>query len=320
MKTHNASRRNATKLIFGAAATAGMGGLSSWTTPAYAARTKPFYIIHYSSGRFIHPSGGSAGNGINISTWGDKSNSLVSHARYIFNPQEGPWGFIEWANNPRYCMHPAGGLIDAGNGTQVLFHEGRHPGAYFSIDSENRTIIHRSGRYWHPKGGSAQPSSGNEVVIFDGYRDGTKFFASYAGDNQVADLGIDANATISWNLLFAEDNPLSDRKVKYTKKWGLTKSSKQTVSVESTAKLEMQGQLFGQKSKASLEVKTAYSSEDSSTWSVESSKEIEYDIKAGQPVAVWQREFNASFPDGSSYKFLSANVTSDTRGSRIRPT
>lgn len=275
----------------------------------------PFQIRHWSSGKFIHPHGGNAGHDTSLVTWDGCADRTMFYLQFC----EGPWGYLVSNANPTYCVHPSGGRVDAGNDTGLLFHEGRHPGAYFTINETSRTIMHISGRSWHPHGGDAQPGSGNGIVLWDGYRDATRFYASTEDGSQVnLDLPV-TRLGAGWRLVFAENNPLSDRTVKFKTKVGQSVTNTSTTQITTTFKAEMEGQLFGQKSKASIEVKAAFTQTDAKTWTQEQEQEIAYDIKKGQPIAVWQRLFSATFTDGSIWNYGSGSVFHDTLSSNAPP-
>lgn len=274
-----------------------------------------FYLKHWSSGKFIHPRGGTASNDV----------SLVTHVgfgpqvQYYFDYQEGPWGYLVWAQDPKYCVHPDGGEVDAENDTKLVFHEGRHPGAYFALNQNERTIVHISGKYWHPDGGMSNPSNDNDIVLFDGTNNNTKFYAVDGKPGKAVSLALPVKpATTTWKLLFADDNPRMDYQKTFMKKIGMTETHKSQTSLEVTAALEMAGEIFGIGSKASLEVKNAFSTEDSKTWSATEALTDKFQIKAGQPVARWQRVYIAQFEDGKEYQFDSI-VTYDTESSKILP-
>jgi len=232
---------------------------------------------------------------------------------------EGPWGYLVCNEHPTFCVHPEGGAVDAGNETVLLFHEGRHPGCYFTINQNSRTIQHISGRYWHPFGGGAQPGSGDRIVLNDGYRDATKF---YPADSSGADVHLDlpvSASTAGWRLVFAENHPLSDRTITFKAKVGRSVSNTSTTQITTTFKAEMEDQLFGAKSKASVEVKSAFTQTDSKTWTQEQEQDITYNIKKDQPIAVWQRVFTANFTDGSIWSYGSGNIFYDTQSSNAPP-
>jgi hypothetical protein len=277
--------------------------------------SRTFHIQHWSSAKFVHPHGGQAGHDTGLVTY----DGAFGHTLFYLDFREGPWGYLVSSQWPTYCVHPRGGAVDAGNDTGLLFHEDRHPGAYFTINPDGGTIQHISGRYWHPHGGSAQPGNQNGIVIFDGYRDATKFMPHDGTTPVTIDLPV-STSSIGWRLVFAENNPLADMKRTYKAKVGQTVSKTTSTKVATTFKAEMEGQLFGNKSKASLEVKTEFSQTDAKTWTQEQEQDVEYDIKKGNPIAVWQRRFTATFSDGSVWDYGSGSIFIDTVSSNTRPT
>jgi hypothetical protein len=277
--------------------------------------SKVFNIRHWSSGKYVHPNGGTANRDTSLVTWDGNRDDTQYHIDF----KEGPWGYLVCNKYPAYCVHPQGGRVDAGNNTGLLFHDDRHPGAYFTFNEKSRTVMHISGRYWHPHNGDAQPGNGNGIVLWDGYRDATKFYASDADGNQMdLDLPVTASSA-GWRLVFAENHPLGDRTLTFKAKVGQSVSNTSTTQVATTFKAEMEDQLFGVKSKASVEIKTGFSQTDAKTWTQEQEQDVTYDIKKGQAIAVWQRVFSATFGDGSVWKYGSGNIFYDTDSSNTPP-
>lgn len=277
-----------------------------------------FNLQHWSSTKGVHPYRGTAHNDAQLCTY----DGVGPQTEFYMDFQEGPWGFITAKADPRYCVHPQGGGVDADNGTLLLLHEGRHPGAYFAFNQEAGVIRHVGGRYWHPKGGSAQPGNDNGLVLWDAWNGNTRFVATDLVGPAVKEpfpIDMPAEVRLDWRLVFADDNPLTDRTHRFKKTVGLETSKNWSVSVEVTVGLEVQGKLFGAKSKGSVKVKTAYAEEHAETWTTSHEIEDEYPVKAGQPVAVWQQVFQAEFTDGSVFNFFSAKVTYDTESSSRKP-
>jgi hypothetical protein len=275
--------------------------------------SRTFDLRHWSSGKFIHPRGGTAYKDVGLVTY----PGTGPQTKYYLEFREGPWGYLVWAKDPKYSVHPSGGAVDAGNGTSLVFHSDRHPGAYFAFNEENRQIVHISGRFCHPLGGSAQPGNNNGIVLYDGYRDATRFYATDGSDRQV-NLDLPAQVSVGWRLVFAEDDPLTSRKQTFRVRVGQTVSKQTTKEAALTLSVGMEFKLFGTKTSAQLQL--AYKLTNSETWTYETERSVTYDIVAGQPVAVWQRVFRAQFPEGSLWEYGSGNVFRDTRSSNTPPT
>ncbi len=272
-----------------------------------------FHIRHWSSGMFIHPDGGVANHGTPLVVW--EGAGAEFHLEFC----EGPWGYLVPSQNTNLCVHPEGGQINSHNGTRLLFHEDRHPGAYFTVNESSRTLMHIGGLFWHPHGGASLPGHGTGIVLWESFRDGTKFYATNGDANQLSlDLPV-SNQSAGWRLVFAENHPLSDRTVTFKAKVGRSVTNSSTFQITTTFKAEMEGQLFGQKSKASLAIQTAYSQTNSQTWTQEQEQDVTYTVKKNEPIAVWQRVFNATFNDGSIWTYGSGNVFYDTTSSNTPP-
>ena len=125
-----------------------VAALFTHTGMTHAQQSKPFYIKHWSSGMYIHPEGGSAGRDVRAVIHAGKG----AQTEFYFQVVEGEWGLIIHKQSGLILI-PYGGRVDAGNDSEVVFHADSSPGAYFSIDPNRNVIEHRSGRYWHPKGG-----------------------------------------------------------------------------------------------------------------------------------------------------------------------
>lgn len=309
------TRRQFTNTALAASA---IGGLGLQPYPARGATTPVFDLQHWSSTKGIHPEGGYADTDVHLVTY----DGVGEQTKYYFEYVEGPWGYIVSAQNREMCVHPDGGATDSGNDTRLKFHYGRHPGAFFSFNQENGTIIHISGRYWHPYGGHSQSGNNNRLVLYDGWDGARKFVPTRNGDvHHPVVLDYPASGSIEWQLLFADDNPRANRTHTFTKTVGLVTENTTASSTSVSVKAEISKKLFGGAvtGKLSTGVTQTWSAENKKTWSEESSEQHTYDIKAGTPVAVWQKIYKASFDNGSVFKFFSATVTCDTQYSSQRP-
>jgi len=243
----------------------------------------------------------------------------AQRTQYFIDFQEGPWGFLTWAEDPRFCIHPAGGAVDAGNGTQLVFHQGRHPGAYFAFNETERIILHIGGRYFHPNGGSSAPGDQTDVVLWDGFRDATRFFATDGIANQVQ-LQLPARADIDWICVFDREHAAADGTAEWTKTTGLVVENTRTVTTSLATKLSLEAKIpLLEKASLSAELTTTVSEADKRTWQENNAVKETISWKKGDSIARWQRRFNVKFGDNIGYHFYDATATYDTSSRKIPP-
>ena len=102
------------------------------------------YIFHRSSGKLVHPLGGSPqpSNGTPLVIHSAKNDPARLQVRFVVVEGFGHFGYIEHVSS-RKIVHPKGGSLTPGNGTSLLYHSDRHAGALFTFDEEEEHIIHR---------------------------------------------------------------------------------------------------------------------------------------------------------------------------------
>ncbi|MEM7376590.1 MAG: hypothetical protein AAF460_03685 [Pseudomonadota bacterium] len=171
------------RTLLGALATLAILGALN---PALAQDSQPFHIKHWTSGKYIHPDGGSAHH----DTYAVLHSGKGAHTQFIFRPVEqtasGHWGLLIHRQSG-LALIPYGGRIDTGNGGRLVFHSDHSPGAHFFFDEAGKLIQHRGNKFWHPEGGDSRPGNNTPVVIYDGNNNNTKFFAvDPTSDQQIA--------------------------------------------------------------------------------------------------------------------------------------
>ena len=126
----------------------------------YSAELLPFRLQQRSSGKCLHPYGGTANDETALVTWNDCSDADYIKYRQL------PNGQIQHVASGK-CLHPEGGT--AYNGTTVVF---------YGDCSDKANIQYRflpngqiqnvgSGLCIHPNGGSENPGDGNRMVFWN---------------------------------------------------------------------------------------------------------------------------------------------------------
>ena len=140
--------------------------------PASAEDIGPFYIKHFSSGKYVHPEGGRGKTDVTAVVHSGKA----AHTQFIFRRVEGEWGHIIHMKSGLILI-PYGGKPNSDDNTRIVFHRDPTPGSYFSIDQDKQGIKHYSGRYWHPHGGDTRPNNNTGVVVHRNHGMATRFYA-----------------------------------------------------------------------------------------------------------------------------------------------
>ena len=102
------------------------------------------YIFHRSSGKLVHPLGGSSqpSDDTVLVIHGAKSNPARLQVRFVPVEGFGHFGYIEQVSSGK-IVHPLGGSLSPGDNTSVVYHSARHAGALFAFDEEDEHIMHR---------------------------------------------------------------------------------------------------------------------------------------------------------------------------------
>lgn len=285
----------------------------------HAQESKPFHIKHWSSGMYIHPEGGTAGNDVRAVIHAGKA----AHTEFYFQVVDGEWGLIIHKQSGKILI-PYGGRVDAGNDSQVVFHVDRGPGAYFSIDSNQNVIKHRSGRYWHPKGGRSRPTNNTAIVVFDTFNNNTKFLAvDPTTDKPMGDLipkpKITASKPVgSWERVCQQfcnvvlKHELRDTSTNATEK---SRETRNAISVALEAGVEFPG-AGSAKTTVTASQERTIGSKMSIELSKESSEGIETTVAlspeqmaAADIFAVWQWVATTKLSNGGRFKIKTVQFT-----------
>ena len=127
-----------------------------------------FLIKHKSSGKFIHPEGGSANPPDNTRLV--VHDGIHDRMHFEFEPADGHFGYIRHCASGK-AIHPKNGELQPENNTDLLIHSSQHAACLFGMDEINNLIRHKSGVSFHPFGGSPNPGNNTKVILHSGNHD-----------------------------------------------------------------------------------------------------------------------------------------------------
>ncbi len=263
---------------------------------AQSRTSQVFYIQHHTSGKYLHPSGGVAGQGVDLVLYDGVSEQAAFYIEYA---EEGNWGYLVSAVNPQLTVHPRGSSINSGNGSLLGFWTGKYEGTQFRINPETKTIQHKSGRYWHPSGGSDMPGNGTALVIYDGENPNTKFKAvdSYG---RAVDLLSPLTISSRWKMIESEENRTNTSiYLEKTVQIGSYNRTTTTNESEITLSVGLEGSFFGIGASTSTEYRSLFSQTKES---IKNKKQVEkkyYTLYPGTSVFLWQKEIVSTHLNGS---------------------
>ncbi|XP_069136200.1 galactose-binding lectin-like isoform X2 [Argopecten irradians] len=131
-----------------------------------------FVIKHRTSGKFIHPLGGSRNPCENTAVV--LHQDVHDRMYFAFDRTCNGYGYIRHVASGK-CIHPYGGSTDPCNETGLVLHSDRHNGALFYLDTCKKQIRHHGGKFIHPKGGQANPCNNNSLVLHGDCHDRMEF-------------------------------------------------------------------------------------------------------------------------------------------------
>ena len=271
------------------------------------------YLIHWSSGKFVHPRGGSPwpDNGTKLAMTDDKNNHQRLQFRFQAVDGAGHYGYIVHVSTGR-IIHPEDGHLHPRDNDDMILHSDRHASGLFGFDEENKAIFHKSGKFWHSEDGSPKPRNDKKVVLYTGVHDAARF---YFGDINGKPMSPYPKSNLSgdWKLLKAFITPLADHKYTETYKVGKSKEESKTENHAWSISGEYAKGVFS----ASAEYSGFVEISSSQTWSEEREETFEISVSAGQSVWVWQYVFGMS-QYGDEIHFGSS-ITGDTDSQFKKP-
>ena len=262
------------------------------------------YIFHQSSGKLVHPKGGSPnpGNDTRLVVNSAKNNPGRLQVRFVPVQGYGHFGYIEHVSSGK-IVHPSGGSLDPGNDTQLVYHGDRHSGALFGFDEENYEIKHIGGKIWHPSGGSPNPGNDTVCVLHSDRHAAAKFYFGDIDGNPVSPYP-SPNLSGDWKLLRAFIMPETDHTYTVNYKVGTsqTRSTTTQVAWRVSAGIDIK-KVFN----ASAELSGFVEKTSSITWTKERSESHTIKVTKGESIVVWQYVF-AMEQYGDEWSFQSTII------------
>ena len=271
------------------------------------------YIYQRTSGKAIHPDGGSANPSDNT--------NLVIHSgtgvsrlqlRFIPQPQYGHFGYIQHVSSGKY-VHPSGGSAYPGDNTELVFHQGSHYGTLFSFDEATEQIVHIGGKNWHPDGGSVNPGDNTGVVLHQGQHAATRFYLGDAYGNKLSAYP-DPNLSGTWELVRAYLTPKVTHIYSETYTIGRSHTSSVTTQHAWSVSIGATKGLFS----ASAEYSGFVSRTSEESWSTMSTISRVIEVPAGDTVATWQFIYRMS--QFNEVLTFHSNIIGDTNSIYTPPT
>ena len=115
------------------------------------------YIFHRSSGKIVHPHGGSSqpSNGTELVLHSAKDSPARLQVQFVPVEGFGHFGYIKHVKSGK-IVHPQGGSLTPGNDTKLVYDSDTHAGALFAFDEQDERI----GKIWHSQEWKDLASSG----------------------------------------------------------------------------------------------------------------------------------------------------------------
>ena len=271
------------------------------------------FIYHCSSGKLVHPYGGSHKPADNTALvlYDGKDDPSRLQMRFVAEHGEGHFGYIEHVSSGK-VVHPCGGSLNPGENTCLVLHSDRHHAALFQFNEFDKTLIHKGGKAWHPSGGSPNPANNTYCVLHSTRHSAAQF---YFGDINGVPMSpySSVKLTGNWKVLKAFITPKATHKYKVNYKTGrsLTPISEYEYawSLPEVAAYKM--------FKATAEYFGFVEKSDSNTWGEEKDETKEITVEKGKTVVVWQYVFKAEqLGDECSYF---STIIGDTHSLDIEP-
>ena len=273
------------------------------------------YLIHWSSGKLVHPKGGSSNPGndtpLVIHSDGKAGGETRLQVRFVAVPEAGHFGYIEHVPSKK-IVHPKGGSLTPENDTGVLYHSDRHAAALFAFDEENERIIHRDGKIWHPKRGSPNPGDDTRVVLHNDRHDAARFYFVGTSMKRVSPYPT-PNMAGDWKIVHAVIDPMATHTYTYKYKVGKSRTQTRTEHHAWSISAEVAKGIFS----ASATYSGFVERSDSQTWTEEKEITNQITVVPGKSVVTWQYIFCIE-QYGDEYQFLS-NVQADTNSRDVVP-
>lgn len=223
--------------------------------------------------------------------------------RFIPVKGEGHFGYLENIETGK-IVHPLSATAEPKNGTVLVLHSARMRKALFAYDSLNNSIMHISGKYWHPERESSYPSDGLIIVLLN---------SIYSGFKLVNESGKEINPYPppelkgDWKLVNSILNPAASHIYTYSYTTGRSQTQSSTSQHAWSVSAGVSVEWFS----ASAEYSGLVEKTGEDTWNEEKTVERSIRVIPGQSVVTWQWMFIANQYD-ESLQFES-NIIVDTQ-------
>ncbi|CAB3997468.1 c Gal-specific lectin [Paramuricea clavata] len=160
------------------------------------------YLFHRSSGKLVHPKGGSSdpGNNTSLVLYDDRSNAGRLQVRFVPAEGSGHFGYIQHVSSGK-IVHPQDGRLDCGENTHLVYHSDRHGGALFAFN-EGERIVHKGGKIWHPEGGALNPGNDTLCLLHSDAHHAAKFYFGDLNGTKMSPYP-DPSLSGSWEMVKA---------------------------------------------------------------------------------------------------------------------
>jgi len=271
----------------------------------------PGYLHHWSSEKLVHPRGGAfvPDNNTELTVHSDKTNPDRLQFRFVSKEGAGYYGYIEHVSSGKF-VHPRGNVfsssLNPANNTRLILDSNRHDAsALFRFDEENMTIIHRSGKVWHPKGEDPSPGNTTSLILHEDQNDAGRF---YFGELDGKPRSPYPHPTLSghWELLKAFITPFANHSYSIKCKVGRSKSTSSTTHHAWCVSADIAKGYFAASARYSGFVEQT----NSETWSEEKEETYTINVIKGQSVWVWR--YVLSISQFSDTMFFFSPIMQDT--------
>lgn len=171
--------------------------------PNFERESEPFVIKHFTSGKFIHPLGGS--------TQPDNETRVVVYEGYhdacwfTWIPLHGMpgMGLIKHYSSGKF-LQPLGGEAEPYDNTEIVIQDGYGQGSAWTFNTEFQTISHIGGKYWHPYWDYVNPENDSTVSLYHYTAAGTHF-APVNAEGQILNLQDAKIEKAKWKCVYHTD-------------------------------------------------------------------------------------------------------------------
>ena len=228
-----------------------------------------FLIKHKSSGKFIHPEGGSANPADNTRLVIDPSIHERMYFEFEEVKDEGHFGYIRHVASGK-AIHPKNGDIQPSDNTDLVLHSCQHAACLFGIDEVSHWILHKSGVSFHTYGGKAFPDNGTKVILHSGHHDLSKWiFVDPKNPEEEVNIYDKPTVIGQWRIVNQILDPKATHTYEIEVKIGKSKSESSSATVESSIESSISASDGFLTASISSTLRAAIEESSEETWSEE---------------------------------------------------